>query len=400
MQAEETRFGPITGLLVRTFAAQPKDAADRRAAYGQLEGWVSIVLNTALFAFKLVLGLVSGSISVMADAAHTLSDSVTSGVVIVAARVARRPPDREHPFGHGRAEAVATVAIAVLLAAAGLEFGKASVERLLSPSPTTGSWWVAAGLALSVLVKEWMCRFAQALARRSGNEALAADAWHHRSDALSTILVVFAVIGSRWGWTWLDGVMGLGVSVMLVKVGYDVVKGAVDTLLGSRPTPAELAEVRRQAMEVEGVEGVHDVVIHRYGETRFVSLHIETTDKLSPLAIHDLAEAVEARVATGGHGSVAVHMDPVDRDHPEYAAVRALVEAQVAQDPGVESFHDLRLIGGPQRFNVVLDLSLKAGCSARESCTEGLRRAIQSRYPAVDVIIEVDPLYSYSSIGG
>lgn len=390
--------GPLTRWLLRLWVSPEATPTDRRAACGTLEGTVSIVVNTLLFALKLVLGLLTSSVALIADGAHSLSDSLTSVVVIVAAKVSRRPPDAEHPFGHGRAEAIATVAIAVLLAAAGLEFGKVSVGRILHPEPVSAPSWVMLLVVGTMVVKEWLTRFALALASESGNKSVEADAWHHRSDVLSTALVAVGMLGSSWGFPRLDGIMGVGVSVVLLKVGYDIIGGAVDSLLGRAPSQEEIAAVRHRALAVKGVRGVHDVVIHSYGERRFVSLHIETTDALSAAEVHTIAERVEDAVAPDGHGSIAVHMDPIDTGHPAYARLRGIVTSSVEAEEAVASFHDLRVVGGEGRFNVVFDLSLEAAGATeeeQEAIVGRLRAAIRETYPEAGVVIEIDPPYTY-----
>jgi cation diffusion facilitator family transporter len=393
-----TRAGPVTRALVRRFVEPPGrtlDPAARRAAAGILEGWVSIVLNTVLFAVKLALGLLTASVALVADAAHTLSDSVTSIVVVVGARVARRPPDAEHPFGHGRAEAIAAVAIAVLLAVAGLEFGRTSVERLWHPAPLFIPWWAVGVVAATIVVKEWLSRFAAALARWSGNRAVEADAWHHRSDVFATALVVVAMIGGRYGLDRLDGVMGLGVSLLLAKVSWNIVRGAVDPLLGEPPAPTEVAEIRRQALDVEGVRGVHDIVVHRYGSLRFVSLHVEIPHDLDSLRMHAVAEEVEHRIAPDGHGSIAVHVDPIDTGHPAYDRVRALLARAVADDPDASGFHDMRIVGGADRFAVVVDVTLRPSRPAAD-LPGRLQRALHAEFPDTRLVVEIDPPYAYS----
>lgn len=389
---------PLSLWLVRRWGTPPGEApgpGEVRAAFGVLEGWVSIAMNTVLFAIKLAVGITTGSIALLADAAHTLSDSVTSAIVIAGARVSRRPPDAEHPFGHGRAEAIATLMIAVLLCVAGIEFGKASVGRVLHPSAVDAPLWAVASLLVAIAIKEWLSRFALALARASGNKSIEADFWHHRSDVLATALVVVGMVAADRGVLWLDGVMGLGVSVLLAKVGLDVVRDAIDALLGARPTQEEIRQVREQAMQVEGVRGVHDVVIHRYGESRFVSLHVETSDALSASDLHAISERVEEKVAPCGHGSVAVHADPVNTDHPAWAGLRLVIAQAVEATAGAKAFHDLRVVGDEERFNVVFDMTLDPSCADRAGVRERVAAEVQRAYPAARVVIEVDPLYSY-----
>ncbi len=396
--SNQRHLGPVTRKLVHRMAGKPDaelDRAERSVAYGLVEGYVSVAVNLALFGVKLALGLISGSIALIADAVHTASDSLTSVVVIFSAYIARKPPDAEHPYGHGRIEYVAAVVIALLLGIAGFEFGKESIARILEPKPISASWIIIAVVALTAGAKEVLARYAAKLADLSGNRALAADAWHHRSDALATVLVAGGMIGARFGLQWLDGVAGIGVSLLLFKVAYDIARDAVDSLLGRAPASEDVAEVKRKARTVDGVRGVHDVVIHQYGARRFISLHVETSVEPSAVDLHALAERVEGAVAESGHGSVCVHVDPVDRDHPAYTQVYDAVAKVVASDPDLSSFHDLRLVGGPDEFTAVMDVKCQPGCDDLALARTRMEDAINALFPKATVVVELEPTYSY-----
>ncbi len=391
-------IGPLTRRLVYWCAGRDDeelDAEQRRSAYGLVEGYASVGLNLALFGLKLALGLVTGSIALIADAIHTASDSLTSVVVLIASYIARRPPDEEHPFGHGRSEAVGAVVIAVLLGVTALELGKESVARILEPRPISAPW-VIIGLVLgTVLAKEWMSRWALRLGQRSGNRSVLADAWHHRSDALSTLLVVAAMVGARFGVAWLDGVMGLAVSLLIAKVAFDVARDAVSPLLGEAPDLHEVEAVKRQAMEVDGVRGVHNVVIHYYGSRTFISLHIETTDDHSPMELHQISHRVEHKVARSGHGSVCVHVDPLNADHPAYEAVESRLMDLVEADDDLLAFHDLRIVGDAEEFTILCDLQPRSGFQEHQGVVRRIERGLCARFPGADCVIEVDPEFSY-----
>jgi len=394
----EGKFGPITRFLVRRFTPEGTRrlaGAERRAAYGLLEGYVSIVLNTLLFGIKGFLGWSTGSIALIADAVHTLSDSVTSAIVIVGSYVSRRPADKEHPFGHGRAEQVATVIIAVLLGVAAIEFGKASIERIMSPLPVTAPAWAILVICGTIILKEWLSRFAHALAMKSGNSSLEADFWHHRSDVYATVLVVVAMLAGSLGYHTVDGVMGIGVSLFILKVAYDIAVAAVSPLVGQAPDPKEVLEVKRAALSVPGVRGVHDVVIHQYGDARFVSLHVEVSNTLTSDEMHRVSQVVEDGVSKGRHGSVCVHADPVNDAHPLYHKVLGIVSGLVQQDPDLDSFHDLRIVGQDENMNVVFDLKSADGCQDEEAAVQRIRDELARQLPGAGVVVEVEPRYSY-----
>jgi cation diffusion facilitator family transporter len=390
------RMGPITRMLVAHFASRYDDEpGSKRAAYGLLGGYVSTVVNTVLAVVKLGLGIVTGSIGIIADAVHTFSDSLTSVVLIAGSYMARQPPDKEHPFGHGRAESVATMVIAVLLSVAGFEFGKVGVERFFSPTPVTASWWVVGALCLTIVVKEWMSRFSRALARDSGNTALDADFWHHRSDAISTALVVVGVVAGQYGWPQVDALAGIGVAIFLFYVAFTVARDAIHPLVGAAPAPEEVRQVKDLALSVDGVRGVHEVVIHRYGDVRFVSLHVETSDERTSGEIHTITHAVERLVAAETRGSVCVHPDPVNSSHPVYARVQELVELMVAREADLISYHDLRIVGSGEEMYVIVEVKPSPETDSAIEATIRLEVGLKSVFPNAEMVVEVEPTFSY-----
>jgi len=391
-------MGPITRFLVRRFVRPEEEydtRAESKAAYGLLEGYLSTLVNTLLFGVKLAFGLLTGSLALVADAVHTLADSVTSIIVIVMSYLSRRPADPEHPFGHGRAEAIATMAISLLLAVAGFEFARTSVERIVKPEPVDATW-LAIGVVLATAgIKEWLSRFARDLAVVSANKALEADFWHHRSDVMATCIVAVGMIATRYGYLAVDGVAGIGVSLVMLWAAWSTGRQAIDSILGAAPSRQEVEEISRKAMEVEGVDGVHDIVIHSYGDTRFISLHIETSADASPQALHSIAEKTQKHIATGDHGSVVVHVDPIDRSHPLYDRICDFIEGFVSADPDLQSFHDLRLVKEKQTLKVLLDIGVGPGCTHTDEVRDRLAASIQAAFPQTRAEIEIEPQYAY-----
>lgn len=378
-----------------TLTANP----DVRARYGVLEGWVSIVGNTLLFAVKLAIGLAVGSAALMADAIHTLSDSATSAVVIVGFKMSRKPSDSEHPFGHGRIEPVATLIIAILLFVAGFELLKHSITATLHPTVSKAGVVAIVIVTGTALAKELMARFSFALGDLIDSATLKADALHHRSDAFSTLLVVVALGASHLGYTQVDGIMGIGVSLVIFASAWGIAREAVNPLIGEAPSQVFLDEIEGACRSVTDVLGVHDIVVHNYGENRIVSLHIEVSHTLSALAIHEIAEDVEESVGRITQGMVVVHMDPINRDHPHYDTVLTEVQKVVAQDERVLTFHDLRIVGasldrGTILFNITLNNNDRP-TDHREVLRE-TRDKIQARFPGLDLLIKITPMFSYN----
>ena len=282
----------------------------RRSFYGYIEAWTSIVINTLLFFVKFFLGIAINSISLIADSFHTVSDVVTSLVVLFGFHLAKKAPDKEHPYGHGRIESVASVIIALLLILTGLEFMKDSYLRLLAPPRVEASWMILAVLAVSAWLKEWLARFSLQLGNKIDSEALVADAWHHRSDALATLLVIIGVGANFYNLKWVDPLAGIGVSLFIIYAGAVMIRDAGSTLVGKSPSENLLRLITAHAQEIEGVEGIHDISVHEYGEKKAISLHIEVEGAMSVNDAHAIANAVEEKINQSFNCITTVHVDP------------------------------------------------------------------------------------------
>jgi cation diffusion facilitator family transporter len=353
------------------------------------------VANTLLAAVKGWLGLLTGSLALIADTLHTVADSGTSVIVILGFRLARKPPDAKHPFGHGRIESVASVVIAVLLGVVAVEMARACVGRILRPQDVHAPAWAIVVVFVTMLAKELLARFSATLGRLIGSDALLADAWHHRSDVFATGLVIAAFLGSRWGAPWLDGVMGVGVAALIGWAAVATMLASLGPILGEHAPDATYRDISRIARAVEGVSGVHDIIVHRYGLTHVISLHVEVSDAATPAVLHDLADDIEQRIARRFPGHAVVHVDPVNRQHPHYAAIERLVQATVDDSAWCSSFHDLRVIGGAERFKVVLDVTPPAKRSEGDlaECARHLAERITAEFPKATVHVEMEPPY-------
>lgn len=345
MKTNHVRLRGLTGWIVRRLVGREADWSSMavRSRLGEWEGIVSTILSVLLTLTKAVLAWISSSISLFADALNNMADIGSSLMVTFGFRLARKPRDREHPFGHGRIESVLTLVLAIILIGVAIEVARAGIRRLLAPAPCVVPNWLLASVGFTVLVKCWLAVFARKLARLTGSATLEADGWNHTYDILSTSLVVVALVGSRLGWPGLDGWAGLGVSAFIAYTGYKYTRQGIGTLLGERPSHDELHAIHACARNVPGVFGVHDIIVHRYGENRHIALHAEVDANQSALAVHELAERVEAAVAALADAKVIVHADPVDHSHPRYPDVAAALHTIIRKEPGALGFHDLRV---------------------------------------------------------
>jgi len=370
-----------------------------RTQYGTLEGYSSIVINILLFAVKLFLGLSIKSVSLIADAIHTLSDSATSIVVIIGFKIAQKPSDKEHPFGHGQMESVAALIVSILLFVTGIELLQQSIHRIIHPQTTTASLAVIIVVIATMIIKELMSRFSYELGRIIDSPTLKADAFHHRTDVVSTALVVVALIAARFDYKYIDGLMGIGVSLIIFYSAYLLAKKSITPLLGQAPSKETLKEIETLATAHAGVQGIHDIISHRYGQTSIISLHIEVSDKESALKLHALAEAVEETITAKTHGMVIVHIDPINKEHPQYESIAQTIKKIISQDSRVDSFHELRIVGQhADKCNVVFDIALAQNADVRQ--TSDIIHSIQAKFnqqfPQMKLFIKAEPKFVYN----
>ena len=282
---------------------------NRRLAY--LQGWVSIVINALLFIFKYWAGLVTGSLALMADAWHTLSDSLSSVIVLVGAKISSLPPDKEHPFGHGRAELIAAVIIGVILGLIGFEFARDSIARLANhESVVFGNFaiWVT---AISVVVKESLAQFSFWASKKTGNPSLKADGWHHRSDAISSLIILIGIFAGSYYW-WIDGVLGLIVSLLLFYAAYEIIKEGTYPLLGEEPESKLLDEIKSIAKKSSSIDAhVHHVHVHRYGRHVELTMHIKLPKHTTLQNAHEIADGIETEIAEQLNIEATIHMEPI-----------------------------------------------------------------------------------------
>ena len=288
----------MTSFLIRLFVRHPEqtELAETRTAYGKLAGITGLVCNLLLCAAKVVAGILSGSLSMMADAINNLSDSGSAAVTYFGFRLAGKAADAEHPYGHARIEYLTALAISLLILLVGVELAKTSIDRILHPVSTSFSVLSVLILAGSILLKLWMAHFQRTLGRRIDSAALQATADDSRNDVLATGAVLFAsVLEVLTGWR-ADGYFGLLVALFILRNGYEIGKETVNTLLGTAPDPKLVKRIAEEILSHDKVLGIHDLMVHDYGPgRRFASVHAELDSKEPVLACHDLIDEIDRR---------------------------------------------------------------------------------------------------------
>lgn len=366
-----------------------------RRQYGVFAGGVGIALNLLLFGGKLAAGLLTGAISVTADAFNNLSDAASSVVTLVGFRLAGQKPDADHPFGHGRMEYLAGLLVSLLILLVGVELGKSSLEKILHPQSTQLTALSGVILVVSIMVKLWMGWFNSALDDRIQSETLRATATDSRSDALATSTVLLGLGITHVTHLQLDGWLGLLVAVFILKAGWSAAKDTVDPLLGTTPDPEMVKEIQALILEHDQVVGIHDLIIHDYGPgRRMMSVHAEVSAQADVMEVHDIIDHIERELGEKFQIETVIHMDPVQIGNPQVEELRSLT-AQLAKDihPNL-SIHDFRITAGPLYTNLIFDLVIPYNVSLPpEQVKEALTQALQEKDFSFHAVIHIDRSY-------
>ncbi|MCF8219062.1 MAG: cation diffusion facilitator family transporter [Bacteroidales bacterium] len=284
----------------------------KRKRAGYLEGIISIVVNIILFGLKYWAGIVSGSVALLADAWHTLTDSVSSIIVILGMRLSGKKADRKHPFGHGRWEQVSSILIAALLAMIAFNFLMESIELYKEHKAANFGTVAIVVTIASILAKEGMAQYAFYLEKKSGNKAVKADGWHHRSDALSSLLVLAGIFLGNYFW-WIDSLLGVLISLLLLYAVYQILKESVDSILGHRPSPELIEEIKTLIEDYEQRDLLpHHFLLHEYGNHRELTFHIKVRGDCSIDYAHEIATRVEKLIKQEMDISATIHLEPYE----------------------------------------------------------------------------------------
>jgi cation diffusion facilitator family transporter len=287
----------------------PPNNSNKKMAY--MQGWISIAVNGVLFIFKYWAGLVTGSLALMADAWHTLSDSLSSIIVLVGTKISHLPPDKDHPFGHGRAELIAAIIIGVILGLIGFEFFRDSISRLVNHESVVYGKFAIWITAISVVVKEALAQYSFWVSRKTGNISLKADGWHHRSDAISSLIILAGIFVGSYYW-WIDGVLGLTVSLLIFYAAYMIIKEGTYPLLGEKPDRDLLDKLKIIAREASGMEThLHHVHLHRYGAHIELTMHIRLPKHTTLEEAHKLTDDIELALVDKLNIDATIHMEPI-----------------------------------------------------------------------------------------
>ncbi len=366
-----------------------------RDQYGKVAGVVGILSNTLLCVMKILVGLLSGSIAIVADAVNNLADASSSLITLIGFKLAAMPKDKEHPYGHARIEYLAGLLVSVIIIVVGLELGKSSVAKILNPTPTEFNLTVVLVLLLAISIKIWQACFNVRAGKKINSMTLIATGADSRNDVIATSAVLLSLLIGHFFDLQIDGYMGVLVALFIVWSGIGLVRETVSPLLGEAPDPALVRDIEETAMQHDGVLGIHDLVVHNYGPGKiFASMHVEVDAAVDITTSHDMVDNIEHEISKKLHISCTVHMDPINLSDPNRAPLKQILGKAIAGLDGVINFHDLRLVSGPTHTNVVFDVAVSPDCKlSGEEITKTLSAAVSAYNPDFRTVIEFDRAY-------
>ena len=349
----------MTEFLVKHFVKQYEQTEKEgvRTSYGVLASMVGICCNILLFAAKLFIGLLVNSVSVMADAFNNLSDAASSIIGFIGVRMAGKPADDDHPFGHGRIEYISAFIVAFLVIQVGFSLFKSSVGKILHPEDMTFKWISVIILLLSIGVKFWLSAFNRKLGKRINSKVMLATAADAMGDVITTgaatlSLVIFGI----WGLN-IDGITGLLVSLAVLFAGYSIAKDTLAPLIGEAIPPEVYKDISNFVESFDGILGTHDLIVHNYGPSKsMASIHAEVSASTDIAVSHAIVDRIEREAARKMGLLLVIHMDPVETDNERLNTYRKILE-KVLFDVDVRlNFHDFRMVGKDKNVCLIFDL--------------------------------------------
>ena len=349
----------MTRLLIRLFIRnyQDTESIQSRENYGKFSGIVGIVTNLFLFAIKIVAGTLSYSIAITADAVNNLSDSASSVITLVGFKMAAKPADRKHPFGHARFEYISGLAVSIVIFVVGVQFAQNSVAKIFHPEKTVFGLIPAVVLAVSILVKLWQGSFYRTVAGLIHSDTLLATAADSRSDVISTSAVLAGALITRFTGYNLDGYMGVAVALLIMVTGYQLIRKASNPLLGEAPSAQLVKDIYGTIKNYDGILGAHDLAVHNYGPGRcFASVHCEVPAERDILVSHDIIDNIERDFLSKKGIHLVIHMDPIVTNDKRTNELKRQVTAVLQGLSPQISMHDFRVVWGPTHANLVFDV--------------------------------------------
>lgn len=355
----------MTDLIVKTFIKDHKNINDSkvRARYGILSGCVGIAVNVILCLLKFFVGSLTGSIAITADAVNNLSDAGSSAVTVFGFKMAGKPADRDHPFGHGRIEYITAMIVSFIILFMGIELAIQSVEKIRSPENVQFSLIGAVIIAVSILGKLWLAFFNKSLGRKIHSPAMTAVVADSISDIAATSITLIALILSNFFPNLhVDGWLGIVVACFVLKAGLDIFRDTLSTLIGKSPSKELVEALKEKILSYDHVSGIHDLIVHSYGPGRdFATVHVEMPSDLNVMVGHNIIDDIENDVKKEMGIDLTIHYDPIEVNNERVTELKEITENVVRKVNPELSIHDFRIVDGPMHTNLIFDVVIPYG---------------------------------------
>lgn len=387
----------MTGYLLKKLSKNgDMTNPDTRAKICLAAGVLGIICNLLLFALKFGIGAVMHSIAIISDAFNNLSDTGSSVVTIIGAKLSRKKPDREHPFGHGRYEYISSLIVSFIIILVGIELFKTSVNKVINPETLVLSPWLVAFLCLSVPVKLWMYSYNRTMGRAINSSVVMAAAKDNLNDVVATsAVIVTAVAGKFINFPPLDGVVGTLVSLMIIYSGFGITMDTIGLLLGTSPDPEITKKIRSMVMDAEGVAGVHDLIVHDYGPGRVLaSVHAEVPDDCNVVEIHEVIDSLEHKINDELGIHIVIHMDPISVDCEQTNQTKLAVQEIIKGIDERMNIHDFRMVDGNQSINLIFDIEVPADFGELDTLGKTVDQRLKELDQRFNAVVNIDIIYT------
>lgn len=388
----------MTNFLIKHFIPNASDVKSPavRQRYGVVSGVVCILCNALLCTAKIAAGLLTGAVSIVADGINNLSDGGSCVVSLLGFKMAGKPADDKHPFGHGRIEYVAGLIVSFIIVLMGVELAKTSLDKIFHPEEISFSWITPAVLGISILVKLWMCFFNRKMGDKIDSAVLRATAMDSLSDVAATSAVLAGFVIGYWARVNLDGYLGVLVALFILYTGVSTAKGTLDLLLGEAPDPEFVKQIQQEVLSYPEIIGVHDLIVHNYGPGHsVVSLHAEVPCDVDILKIHDTIDNAERDLKKKFDCEVVIHMDPIITDDKETNEIHQKLSSIVRLLDSRVTIHDFRMVKGPTHTNLIFDIVVPHQFRLTDDqVVESLRQAVKALDARYEIVVNVDKAYT------
>ncbi|MFV0381383.1 MAG: cation diffusion facilitator family transporter [Breznakia sp.] len=385
-------------LLIRFFIRDYKNikSSQVRTSYGKVTSIFGIFLNLLLFVSKFLIGMLSKSVAISADAFNNLSDAGSSIISLVSFIFSSKPADEDHPFGHERLEYVFSMAIAFIILYFGITLAVDSFSRIFNPQSIIFNEISLVVLGMSIVVKLYMYGYNKKYGKLIASSVMEATAVDSIADVLATSVVLVGTLLSKFLSLQLDGVLGLLVAVFILKSGYEIIKDTLDNLIGVAPDFAFSKDIVKRIMEYQGVLGVHDLVVHTYGPKKtFITVHVEVDSHKSIVESHDVIDNIEKDFSEDHNINLVIHMDPIDIDDPYTNEMRLACASMIARIDERLKIHDFRVVKGDTHNNFIFDVSVPVAFSMSDNeLKERIKKDIPQGEIPNYVVVTIEQSYT------